>query len=120
MKEYSEKVITAFAIYQKTSDLVKVTGLSRSTIVRYKKDESLLKLATERRLQAVKQSVYKMQSELFKCVEVLSGIRDNTEARPEVRVLACNSIMNQCKDWTLSVDVLERLEALELAQKDTE
>lgn len=118
--QYSEKVITAFALYSKTSDLIKETGLSRSSVVRYKKDKELLRLAEERRLQAVRQSLHKMQFELLKSVEVLTEIRDNEKTAPQVRVLACNSLLNQCKDWTLSVDVLERLEALERAQNGSE
>lgn len=118
--QYSEKVITAFALYSKTSDLIKETGLSRSSVVRYKRDKELQRLASERRLQAVRQSLHKMQFELTKSVEVLTEIRDNEKTAPQVRVLACNSLLNQCKDWTLSVDVLERLEALERAQNGSE
>ena len=118
MKNYSEVVITAFATYTKTSDLMKATGLSRTTIVKYRKDSHLIKLAEERRLQVVQESVYKMQSELTKCVDTLIHIRDDKEVNPQIRVYACNCIMNHCRDWTLSVDVLERVEALERMEED--
>lgn len=111
--KYSEVVISAFAIYQKTTDIMKATGLSKTTVCKYKKDSHLLELAEERRLQIVKESVYKMQSELTKCVDTLIEIRDNTENNPQIRVYACNCILNHCRDWTLSVDVMERVEALE-------
>ncbi len=120
MNTYSERVITAFATYTKTVDLVKATGLSKSTIVRYKKDSHLLELAEERRLQVVKESVYKMQSELTRCVDTLVQIRDSAEVNPQIRVYACNCIMNHCRDWTLSVDVMERVEALEKIGEDDE
>lgn len=115
---YSELVITAFATFTKTSDLMKATGLSRTTIVRYRKDSELMELAEERRLEVVKESVYKMQSELTKCVDTLVQIRDDTEVNPQIRVYACNCIMNHCRDWTLSVDVLQRVEALERIEED--
>ena len=118
MKKYSEIVITAFATYTKTVDLMKATGLSKTTIVRYKKDSYLMELAEERRLQVVKESVYKMQSELTKCVDTLIQIRDDTEVNPQIRIYACNSIMNHCRDFTLSVDVMERIEALERMDED--
>ena len=118
MKEYSEIVITAFATYTRNIDLMKATGLSKSTIVKYKKDRKLLELAAERRLQVVRESVYKMQSELTKCVETLVKIRDNEEVNSQIRIYACNCIMNQCKDWTMSIDVLERLQALEEIAKE--
>lgn len=118
MKKYSEIVITAFATYTKTADLIKATGLSRTTIVKYKKDSHLMELAEERRLQVVKESVYKMQSELTKCVDTLVQIRDDAEVNPQIRIYACNSIMNHCRDFTLSVDVLDRIEALERMEQD--
>ena len=118
MKEYSEVVITAFATYTRTIDLMTATGLCKTTIIKYKKDKRLLELATERRLQVVKESVFKMQSELTKCVDTLVRIRDDEEINPQIRVYACNCIMNQCKDWTMSIDVLDRLKALEEITKD--
>lgn len=118
MKEYSEVIISAFAVYTRTVDLMKATGLSKATIVKYKKDTRLMELAEERRLQVVKESVYKMQSELTKCIDTLVALRDSPEVNPQVRVSACNSIMNHCRDFTLSVDVIERLEALERMEED--
>lgn len=118
MKKYSEIVITAFATYTRTIDLMKATGLSKDTICKYKKDNNLRELAEERRTQVIRESVNKMQSELTKCVETLCEIRDNTELNPQVRVYACNCIMNQCKDWTVSVDIINRIEALERSGED--
>lgn len=116
--EYSEVVITAFATFTRTVDLMKATGLSQTTICKYKKDTRLLTLASERRLQIVKESVYKMQSELTKCVDTLVKIRDNEEVNPQVRIYACNSIMNHCKEFTVSVDIIERIEALEKNEEE--
>ena len=116
--EYSEVIISAFATYTKTVDLMAATGLSKTTIVRYKKDSHLMELARERRLLVVKEAVYKMQSEVMKCVDTLVEIRDDTSVNPQIRMYACNSIMNQCKDFTMSVDVIERIEALERTETD--
>ena len=117
MKAYSELVITAFATFTRVSDLVRVTGLSKSTIIRYKKDEHLMELADERRLQVIQEAVYKMQSELTKCVDTLVEIRDDSTVNPQIRVTACNCLLNHCRDWTLSVDIMERVEALEKADE---
>ena len=114
--KYSELIINAFATYTRTIDLANATQLSRQTIIKYKKDEELQKLADERRMQVVKESVYKMQSELTKCVDTLVKIRDDEENNAQVRIYACNCIMNHCKEWTLSIDVLDRLQALEALQ----
>lgn len=113
MKKYSEIVISAFATYTRTNDLMKATGLSRKTIDRYRKDSELLEVASVRRMDVIRESVYKMQSELTKCVDTLTKIRDDEEVSPQTRLYACNCLLNQCKEYTVSVDILNRLEALE-------
>lgn len=113
MRKYSELVITAFATYTSTTDLSNITGLSRSTIVKYKKDNYLQELADERRMQIIKESVYKMQSQLTKCVDTLIEIRDNEELNPQTRIYATNCLMNHCKDWTITADIVDRVEKLE-------
>lgn len=110
---YSEKIITAFAMYRKTSDLVRETGLSRGTVLKYRKDKELIALANERRLDIISGAVFKMQSELTKCVDMLVMIRDDPEINPQIRVHACNALMNHCREWTLTADVIARVEALE-------
>ena len=111
--EYSEIVISAFAAFTKTIDLMKATGLSRPTINKYKKDSHLMELAAERRSQVVKEAVYKMQTELTKCIDTLAQIRDDKTNNPQIRAYACNCIMNHCKGWTVTLDITERVEALE-------
>lgn len=117
--KYSEVVINAFATYTKTVDLIQATGLSKGTICKYKRDSELMKLAQERRNQVVKEAVYKMQSELTKSVDVLVSIRDNEDVNAQTRAYVCNLLLNHCRDWTLSVDILERVEALEKAGDNT-
>ena len=118
MMKYSEVVISAFATYTKTTDLVKATGLSKNTIVRYKKDTHLMEIANERRCQIVKGSVYKMQGMLSKCVDTFERIIDDPDVNPQTKVYAINSLMNHCREFTLTVDIIERLEALERKGED--
>lgn len=118
MKAYSEIVINAFTLYTRTTDLITATGLCKSTIVKYKKDNELLKIVNERRGQVIKGAVYKMQSELVKTVDTLVSIRDNEEVNAQTRAYVCNLLLSHCRDWTQSVDILERLEALERIEKD--
>ena len=118
MKEYSEIVINAFTLYTRTIDLMNVTGLSRSTIVKYKKDNGLLRLVNERRGEVIKEAGYNMQSELTKTVKTLVSIRDNEEVNAQTRAYVCNLLLTHCREWTQSVDIIERLEALEKVSKD--
>ena len=119
MKKYNEDVINAFALYQRTVDLMKATGLSHTTIVKYKKDEELLELANQRRGEIIKTTVNRLQGEMINSLRVLCKIRDNERVNPQVRVSACNSIFNNCRAWTETVDILERVEALEKKERET-
>lgn len=110
---YNDKVILAFVTYTRTVDLMNATGLSKQTIVKYKKDEKLKKLVDDYRGQILRESLTKMQMEVKKNVETLVKIRDDDETPPQAKINACNSLMSHCKDWTIAIDVLNRLQALE-------
>lgn len=110
---YSEKVINAFALYTRPVDLVKATGLHKSTIARYKHDDTLEELARERRADFVKDAVSKMQAELYASVDTLAQIRDSKEASEQTRAYACNCLLNQCKDWLTTQEIITRLRKLE-------
>ncbi len=116
MKQYSEIVITAFATYRKTVDLMNATGLSRTTIGKYKKDGELMALADARRVEIVRESVDRMRNEMLKSVEALAEIRDDKEVNPQTRAYSANSLLTHAKDWITTVEILARVEALEQAQ----
>ncbi|MCH5343356.1 MAG: hypothetical protein J1E64_04890 [Acetatifactor sp.] len=112
-KSYPEKVINAFLKYDKITDIMKDTGLSRGTIDKYRKDEEFQKVLFERKELFVAAAVSKMQTALSKGVDVLKRIIENEAVSPQVRVNAISVLFAQCKAWTTELDLLKRIEALE-------
>ena len=112
-KQYSEKVINAFLEYDKVTDIMAATGLSRGTIDKYRKDEEFQKVLFERKERFVAAAVAKMQASLSKGADVLQRIIENEAVSPQTRVNAVSVLFAQCKSWTTELDLLERIRALE-------
>lgn len=118
MKTYDEKIIMSFAVYHRTVDLMKATGLSKATIVRYKKDDELMTLANKQRDELLKSAVHRMECELLKTIATLCQIRDNPRVNAQTRVSACNTILNHFQTLRFSLEIQERVEALEKRQSE--
>ena len=120
MKKYDDNLIMCFAVYHRTMDLVKATGYSRATIDRYKKDSVLMRLAEERRKEIIETAVHKMEYELYSTINTLCKIRDNKGVNPQVRVSACNTILNHYHPLRESLEIDRRLDELEKRAKDAD
>ena len=59
-----------------------------------------------------------MQQSLTDCVNVLNRIIKNDEISPQIRVNAIQIMLSQCKSWTETADLAERVEALEKASRE--
>ncbi len=116
-KGYSETVIAAFLKYDKLSDIIKETGLSRNTVAKYRDDPLLQEILANRRMEIIRSSVNKMQDSMNECVDVLQTIIRDKEVSAQTRVNAVQIMLNQCKVWTETTDILTRLKALENAEK---
>lgn len=112
-KRYSEKIVSAFLEYDKISDIMSATGLSRGTINKYRDDEDFQRVLFERKEQFVSAAVARMQSTLFEAAEALQDIINNKNVSAQVRVNAISVLFQQCKNWTTELDILKRIEALE-------
>lgn len=116
--KYSDKIINAFTLYTRTVDLVNATGLSKQTIIKYKKDPGLQSIISDIRQQTLRDTVNRLHNELYKSIDTLAKIRDNEEVNAQTRVYCANCLINHCKEWTLAVDVIDRLENLEELTKE--
>ncbi len=116
--KYGEKIITAFAIYHRTVDLMKATGLSKGTVVKYKKDSELMELAGQRRKEMLQTAVHKMEHELYNTVQTLCRIRDDKSVNPQVRVSASNTLLNHFHSLKVTLEFEDRIEALEKAEEE--
>lgn len=115
--KYGEKVIAAFTKYEKTGDLMKETGLTRSTIQKYKNDPDLQKIVQERRAEMVTAAVAQMQEYLSEGVKELIDIIHDPETPAQTKVNAIQLIFNQCRDWMTTTDLQKRLAVLEDAER---
>lgn len=113
MKQYDEKIILYFAMFHRTVDLMKATGLSKNTICKYKKNKEFMELAKQRRDELLQSAVHRMECELFNTINVLCKIRDKESINPQTRVSACNTILNHFQSLKVTLEFSERLEALE-------
>lgn len=115
-KRYSEKVISAFLENDKVVDIMSATGLSRSTIERYRADPELQRILSERKAAFIEAAVLKMQKTLSESADVLQRIIKNEEVNPQTRVNAIQVLFTQCRNWTETADILKRLEVLEMEE----
>lgn len=120
MKEYPETLITAFLMSYKPADIIKDTGISKSKYYRLREDPDFQRILTKRRTQIVKSAVLKMESYLNEDVERLQEIIRKDDTSDQVKVNAINLLMSQLSQWKNTTDILERLEALEDAQRKNE
>ena len=112
-RAYTEKLISAFLEYVKISDIMRETGLSRNTVTRYRDDPKFQDILNQRRAQMIKSSVRGMQRSLMDCVNVLNRIINDDDISPQVRLNAVQIMLSQCKVWTETSDLIERVAALE-------
>lgn len=117
-KSYSETVILAFLKHDKLADIAREIGVTPQTAAKYRDDSELQELLSERRMQYVKEAVAKMQGFMTEGVEILQNIIRDNKVSPQTRVNAVQIMFNQCKMWTETTDILERLKALEDAENN--
>lgn len=117
-KQYSEKVINAFLENDKIVDIMAATGLSRSTIDRYRADPELQRILSERKLAFIESAVTKMQAALSSGVEVLQKIISDEGISPQVRINAISTLFAQCRNWTETADLAKRIEVLEAREDE--
>ncbi|MDO4943126.1 MAG: hypothetical protein Q4E73_09880 [Lachnospiraceae bacterium] len=115
---YSETVVAAFLKYDKLSDIAREIGVTPQTVAKYRDDPTLQEILSERKLQFVKAAVSKMQGFMTEGVEILQNIIRDSGTSPQTRVNAIQIMFNQCKAWTETTDILERLQALENAENN--
>lgn len=118
MKEYNEKLIEAFLTEYKVIDIVRITGLSKTTIYKYKNDPAFQAVLTERRSAMVSSAVDRMTQYMNENVEALQSVIRDPETSAQTKVNAIQVMMNQLQSWTTTTDILRRLQALEDAEFD--
>lgn len=108
-----ERVIGAFLNNFRMVDVMKETGLSKTTVYKIRRDPEFQKVIRERKEAILKTAVNKMQGYLTKDVEILQQIIEDPDTSAQTKVNAIQTLMNQLRDWTTTTDILKRLEAIQ-------
>lgn len=116
--EQDERVISAFLTNYRAVDIMAETGLSKSTVYKLRNNQAFQKVIKERKQAILKTAVNKMQSYLTKDVEILQEIIEDPETSPQVKINGIRVLMEQLRDWTMTTDIIKRLEALENPSED--
>lgn len=119
-KEYPESWIIAFMRFYKPIDIQREAGISRSKYYKLKDDKDFMRAVTVRRKDIIAEAVMKMESYLSQDVETLQGIIESDETSPQVKINAINTLMSQLSQWKDNTELLERIQALEDAQRRAE
>ena len=116
--EQDERVISAFLTNYRAVDIMAETGLSKSTVYKLRNNQVFQKVIKERKQAILKTAVNKMQSYLTKDVEILQEIIEDPETSAQVKINGIRVLMEQLRDWTMTTDIIKRLEALENPSED--
>lgn len=112
-KEFDERIIAAFMNNYRIVDIVRETGLSKSTVYRYKNNSKFQKALHERKAAIVTAAVNRMRGYLLKDIDFLQHIIEDPNTTAQVKVYAVQTLMNQLRDWTTTADIMERLQELQ-------
>lgn len=116
--EQDERVISAFLTNYRAVDIMAETGLSKSTVYKLRNNQAFQKVIKERKQAILKTAVNKMQGYLTKDVEILQEIIEDPETSPQTKINGIKVLMEQLRDWTMTTDIIKRLEALENPSED--
>ena len=116
-KTYSEATISAFLKYDKLTDVAREIGVTPQTAAKYRDDPVLQEMLSERRMEFIRSATGRMQMFLDEGVQILQSIIRDKSVSPQTKVNGIQILFNQCKVWTEQTDILERLRALEEAEK---
>lgn len=115
-KEYSETIIGAFLSHYKIRDIAEASGLSPTTVKRYKADPAFISVLNERRAAIIGAAVDRMTESILKDADVLQDVISDPEVNPAVRVTAINTKWSHLREWRAMIDFERRLSALESSE----
>ena len=111
--QHDERVIGAFLCNYRMVDVMRDSGLSKNIVYKLKNDQEFQKVIRARKEAILQTAVNKMQSYMVKDVEILQGIIEDPATAAQTKINGIQTLFNQLRDWTTTVDLQKRLEALE-------
>lgn len=118
MKEYPEKIVAAFLNNYRMTDVIREAGVSKNTAYKYRNDPEFQQFLRLRKEEILKAAMNQMQGRMIKDLEKLDAVIDDPESSGQVVVNAINIKWNHLRNWTETVDIMNRLSSLESLKKD--
>lgn len=115
----NEVVIAALLNEPTVSKAAEKCKLSERQIFERMKQPSFRQEYNRAKRQILESATNALQARLTAATETTIEIMQNKENSPQIRLNACNLIFNQCQKLTETVDILDRIETLEM-QVDNE
>ena len=113
MKERDKQYIAAFLNNYRVTDIMRETGLSKTTVYKLKNDQEFMAAVRAEREAVLQAAIDKMVSTLTGDVSTLQRIIDDPETSQQVKINALQLKWNQMREWITTTDIIKRLEALE-------
>ena len=113
MKDYPEKLITAFISETRPIDIQRAAGIGNTKYYALKRDPEFQRVLTERRTEIIQTAVKRMENNFVKNADTLQAIIDDKEVSPQIRVNALRLYGEQFGQWKMTTDILERIERIE-------
>lgn len=115
----NEIVISALLSEPTISKAAERCGLSQRQIYERMRQGGFKKEYSQAKKDILESVANSLQTRLTAAVETEMQIMQDSENSPQIRLNACNLIFNQCQKLTETVDILDRIETLEM-QVDNE
>lgn len=114
-----EKIITALLSFPTIREAADSLEMSESTIYNYLKDESFRAKLNETKSRLLKQTTGYLQAGISKATENIIKLSQDEDISPQTRLNACKTALEYSIKLTEIMDVIPRIEALEVAQSAT-
>lgn len=108
-----ERVIGAFLNNFRTVDIIRESGLGKTTVYKLKNNPEFQAVIRQRKDAILQAAVSKMQSYIMDDVETIQAIINNPEVSPQVRINAVNVKWSHLREWVTTTDILKRLADLQ-------
>lgn len=118
MKLSDETILSALVACGSVSAAAKNLGCSTQPIYSRLKDPDFKSEVDRLRRENMAAACGALQCALLDAIQTARGILNDTENSPQIRLNAANMVLSNALRYTEQHDILQRLEALEDAQKE--
>ncbi|MVB11348.1 hypothetical protein CAFE_20620 [Caprobacter fermentans] len=118
MRVNEEKLIAALLSSNSTKEASLKSGVAERTIYTYKQKPEFKQRLNQAKTEMLEMTVAKLSNSTAEATEVLADVMKDKEANPQTRIYAARSVLEFAAKYTDTVDVAQRLEALERRQAE--